>query len=283
MSHFAIAGLQLNLKSKGNLDYVLDKIRYTKKRYPFVKMIVCSELAICGAGKGFAEPKLHEVTTVLCEVAKELSVWLVPGSIHEIDGDQTFNTAIVINPEGKLISKFRKLCPFLPYERGISAGENICCFDVPNVGRFGLFICYDIWFPEISRAMIADGAEVLLHPTLTDTNDRKIEKSMVVATAAQQQCYVVNINGAGDLGVGQSMLVGPEGDIIHESQSTEEILLFEADFNKVRRTRERGILCLGQPLKTYRDQILTKEKFKNLNESDFLNNLGELSIPSDES
>jgi len=40
---------------------------------------------------------------------------------------------------------------------------------------------------------------------------------------------------------------------------------------------------LGQPLKTYRDQILTKEKFKNLNESDFLNNLGELSIPSDES
>ena len=283
MSHFAIAGLQLNLKSRSNLDYVLDKIKYTKKRYPFVKMIVCSELAICGAGKGFAKPKLHEVTTVLCEVAKELSVWLVPGSIHEIDGDQTFNTAIVINPEGKLISKFRKLCPFLPYERGISAGENICCFDVPNVGRFGLFICYDIWFPEISRAMIADGAEVLLHPTLTDTNDRKIEKSMVVATAVQQQCYVVNINGAGDLGVGQSMLVGPEGDIIHESQSTEEILLFEADFNKVRRTRERGILCLGQPLKTYRDQILTKEKFKNLNESDFLNNLGELSIPSDES
>ena len=131
--------------------------------------------------------------------------------------------------------------------------------------------------------MIADGAEVLLHPTLTDTNDRKIEKSMVVATAAQQQCYAVNINGAGDLGVGQSMLVGPEGDIIHESQSTEEILLFEADFNKVRRTRERGILCLGPPLNTYRDQLSTKENFKNSNESDFLNNLGELSIPSDES
>ena len=59
MSHFAIAGLQLNLKSRGNLDYVLDKIKYTKKRYPFVKMIVCSELAICGAGKGFALSLIH--------------------------------------------------------------------------------------------------------------------------------------------------------------------------------------------------------------------------------
>ncbi len=282
MSHFAIAGLQLNLNSRSNLDYVLDKIKYTKKRYPFVKMIVCSELAICGAGKGFAEPKLHEVTNILCDIAKELSVWLVPGSIHEIDGDQTFNTAIVINPEGKLVSKFRKLCPFLPYERGISEGEDICCFDVPNIGRFGLFICYDIWFPEISRAMIADGAEVLLHPTLTDTNDRKIEKSMVIATAAQQQCYIVNINGAGELGVGQSMLVGPEGEVIHESQSTEEVLLFEADFGKVRRTRERGILSLGQPLKTYRDQILAKEKFRTLSQSEFLDNLGKLNLPTDD-
>ena len=143
---------------------------------------------------------------------------------------------------------------------GISAGENICCFDVPNVGRFGLFICYDIWFPEISRAMIADGAEVLLHPTLTDTNDRKIEKSMVVATAAQQQCYVVNINGAGDLGVGQSMLVGPD-DIIHESQSTEEILLFEADFNKVRRTRERYSL-FGSTIKNLQRSNLDKRKIQ---------------------
>ena len=61
----------------------------------------------------------------------------------------------------------------------------------------------------------------------------KIEKSMVVATAAQQQCYVVNINGAGDLGVGQSMLVGPDGDIIHESQSTEKYYYLKQTLTKL--------------------------------------------------
>ena len=132
---------------------------------------------------------------------------------------------------------------------------------MPEVGRFGLYICYDMWFPELSRAMIEQGAEIILHPTLTDTCDRRVEKAMAVATAAQQQCYVVNINGSGSLGVGQSMIVGPEGEVIHEALSGEEVLLFEADLTRVRRSRDRGIMGLGQPLKSYRD--LVQPNFSN--------------------
>jgi len=84
MSHFAIAGLQLNLKSRGNLDYVLDKIKYTKKRYPFVKMIVCSELAICGAGKGFAEALKYweeaEAISVALSPSRSKDWWLTSDS-----------------------------------------------------------------------------------------------------------------------------------------------------------------------------------------------------------
>jgi len=280
MTNFTIAGLQLDLQTRQNLDLFRQKVRSTVKRYPFVQMIVTSELAICGAGVGYASPTLDEAEPVLCELARELNIWLIPGSLYERQSDLTYNTAPVINPAGEVISRFRKICPFLPYEKSVEGGADICCFDVPDVGRFGLYICYDMWFPELSRAMILDGAEVIIHPTLTDTCDRGVEKAMCRATAAQQQCYMVDINGTGALGVGQSIIVGPEGDVIHEASTGEELILFEADLTRVRRTRERGILNLGQPLKSYRDTVMDKTQYQPSDKHRFLSTLGPLSIPT---
>ena len=282
MTYFTIAGLQLNLKDRRNLGHFTNKVRATVKRFPFVQMIVGSELSICGAGINYAEPMLEEIESVLCNLASELNIWLVPGSLYQADGDKIYNTAPVINPEGHIINRFNKICPFLPYEKGVSAGSDICCFDVPNVGRFGLYICYDMWFPELSRAMINKGAEIILHPTLTDTCDRSIEKAMVQATAAQQQCYLVDINGTGALGVGQSIVAGPEGEIIHEALTGEEVILFEADLEKVRRTRKRGILGLGQPLKSYRDSIMGSSEKYQPEESYYLDSLGPLEVAAKE-
>ena len=54
MTYFTVAGLQLNLKDRQNLDQFTDKVRATKRRFPFVQMIVGSELSICGAGVNYA-------------------------------------------------------------------------------------------------------------------------------------------------------------------------------------------------------------------------------------
>ena len=278
MTYFTIAGLQLNLKDRQNFDIFRDKVRSTMRRFPFVQMIVGSELSICGAGVGYAGPMIEEVEDSLCELAAEFSIWLIPGSIYQHEGDKVFNTAPVISPTGEVITRFQKICPFLPFEKGVEAGSDICFFDVPEVGRFGLYICYDMWFPELSRAMIAEGVEVILHPTLTDTCDRDVEKAMARATAAQQQSYVVDINGTGALGVGQSMVVGPEGEVIHEALCGEEVILFEADLGRVRRSRERGILGLGQPLKSFRDGILTNAEKYASNQSPYLDSLGPLEV-----
>ena len=278
MTYFTIAGLQLNLKDRQNFDIFRDKVRSTMRRFPFVQMIVGSELSICGAGVGYAGPMIEEVEDSLCELAAEFSIWLIPGSIYQREGDKVFNTAPVISPTGEVIKRFQKICPFLPFEKGVEAGSDICFFDVPEVGRFGLYICYDIWFPELSRAMVAEGVEVILHPTLTDTCDRDVAKAMARATAAQQQSYVVDINGTGALGVGQSMVVGPEGEVIHEALCGEEVILFEADLGRVRRSRERGILGLGQPLKSFRDGILTNAEKYAPNQSPYLDSLGPLEV-----
>jgi type I site-specific restriction endonuclease len=106
---------------------------------------------------------------------------------------------------------------------------------------------------------------------------------MVQATAAQQQCYMVSINGTGRTMV----LANLWSQVLRvrlsmKSLSGEETLLFEVDLNKVRRTRERGILSLGQPLKSYRDHILRNSEKYSSTDSQYLESLGPLEIPKNE-
>jgi len=279
MTHFAIAGLQLELEANNNLDMVVKKIRTTMLRFPFVQMVVLSELAICGANPAVAEPLPSPTEDKLCRLAKELGIWLVNGSLFEKSDDKVYNTTSVINPEGDVVKRYRKMYPFYPYESGTSEGQEICVFDIPNVGRFGVFNCYDMWFPELSRAMVTMGAEVLIHPSLTDTNDRDVEQSMIRATAAQQQCYMIDVNGAGKLGVGMSVFAGPDGDVMHSASHSEETIIREINLDNVRRTRERGLLGLGQTLKSFRDAGHSFPQEGMANREELLDTLGPLVKP----
>src|SRR3546814_358154 len=146
--------------------------------------------------------------------------------------------------------------PFAPYERGVAPGSEFVVFDVPGAGRFGVSICYDMWFPETTRSLASLGAEVILHPTLTNTIDRDAELAIARASAATNQCYFVDINVAGALGVGRSVICGPGGEVIHQAGSGREVIAFEVDFAHVRRCRERGWQGLGQPLKSFRDSTV---------------------------
>ena len=121
----------------------------------------------------------------------------MPGSIYERDGDRIYNTAPVIDPDGKVVARHRKIYPFLPYERDVACGDAHTVFDIPDVGRFGVSICYDMWFPETTRALAWMGAEVILHPSLTNTVDRDVEIAIARASAATNQCYFIDLNCAG--------------------------------------------------------------------------------------
>jgi predicted amidohydrolase len=90
-------------------------------------------------------------TDRLCEVARKANRWLIPGSMWETEDGKMYNTSVVISPEGEIVAKYRKMFPWLPYEVGTEAGDEFCVFDIPDVGRFGLCICYDMWFPEVAR------------------------------------------------------------------------------------------------------------------------------------
>ncbi len=258
MKPFAIAGLQLDLLAAGdNLPRMEQKLNHLMALYPWVQMVVFSELAACGPSPRKAEPMPGPAERAFQAMAARHGVWLLSGSHFELVDDRVFNTCSVIDPHGRVVHRYRKLFPFRPYEIGVEAGSSFVTFDVPGAGRFGVSICYDMWFPETSRTLAALGAEVILHPSMTTTIDRDVELAMARATAAQNQCFVIDINGAGGAGNGRSIIVGPSGDVLHQAGHVEELLPLEIDLERVRRERETGLRGgLGQPLKSFRDSAV---------------------------
>lgn len=278
MTPFAIAGLQLEVHAdRPNIPHITHKIDLCMHLFPWVQMVVCSELASFGPLTAHAQALPGPAEAVYQEIARRHGIWLVPGSLFEIAGDRIYNTAPVINPQGEIIARYRKMFPFLPYESGVESGTEFCVWDIPGVGRFGLSICYDMWFPETSRTLAAMGAEVIIHPTLTTTIDREVELAIARATAATQQCFMIDINGAADGGNGMSVFVGPVGEVLYDAGHGEEMIPIEIDLDRVRRTREVGLRGLGQPLKSFRDRRVDFDLYaKPKGTLDYLNTLGPL-------
>lgn len=278
MHPFAVAGLQLNVSGrKSNLPHICDRIEMLMLLYPWVQMVVVSELATFGGWTGNALPFPNDVEETYQKLAEKHKIWLIPGSLYEQTDTGIYNTSPVINPAGEVIARYRKMFPFMPYEVGVESGTEFCVFDVPEVGRFGVSICYDMWLPETSRTLAAMGAEVIIHPTLTPSVDRDVELSIVRATAATNQCFVLDINGIGDGGNGRSILVSPTGDILFQAGSNEEMLPIEIDLDRVRRSREVGLKGLGQPLKSFRDRVVEFPVYdRNSGVAAYLETLGPL-------
>lgn len=279
MSHLAVAGLQLELVVEDNLSLIEQEIDLVKKRFPWIQMVVLPELAIYGPSTEMNIKLPGEVETCLQDSARKNEIWLIPGSLFEQRDGNIFNTAPVINPGGEVVARYRKRYPFLPYEKDVESGDRFVVFDVPGVGRLGVMICYDLWYPEMSRQLAWMGAEAIIVPTLTNTNDRHLELHMAQANAAVNQLYMVNINSAGRMGYGRSIVVGPDGNIVHQASSGREIITMDLDFDHVRRARERGIHGLAQPLKSFRDAGISYPVYQENAGPGAFGELGELKVP----
>lgn len=276
MTTFGIAGLQLEAGNGNNLDAMEAEIDAAIRRFPWLDMAVLGELNAFGVDPAQAQPMPGPFEARFSEVARRHGIWLIPGSAMERDGERCFNTAPVINPAGEVVARYRKLFPWCPYERGVTAGSDFVVFDVPGIGRFGLSICYDMWFQETLRTLAWMGAEVILHPSLTSTIDRDAEKCMIRASAAMYQCYFFDVNVAGPLGVGQSMVAGPGGEVVHEAGRGREIVPLRLDVDYVRDVRKNGWHGLGQPLKSFRDSRVEFPPYRDGYVSEALARLGPL-------
>ena len=283
MATFAIAGLQLEIARGDNLALLRSEIESVAARFPWVQMVVLGELSVYGSGTARAEPLAGPTEQEFCRIARALNLWLLPGSLYVREGDLVFNVIPVINPAGEVVARHRKMFPFLPYETGVASGKEFVVFDVPDVGRCGVSNCYDMWFPETTRTLAAMGAEVILHPSMTNTIDRDVELAIARTNAATNQCYFLDVNVAGRLGFGQSIVCGPGGEVVYQAGRGREIFPVEVDFDLVRRVRRRGWNCVGQVLKSFRDRAVDFPVCGNRGlEFDALSALGPLQLPGRE-
>ena len=180
------------------------------------------------------------LTEALGAIARDASIWLVAGTVFERgEGDLLHNTCLVLSPEGDLVVTYRKVFPWQPHEN-CAPGDRFETFDVPDVGRIGLSVCYDGSFPETCRQLAWMGAEVVLNLSLTTTSDRAQELVMARANAIFNQLYVVSLNAASPAGLGRSAIFDPEGIVRVEAGDSEEVLTDVLDLDAVTRVRRFG-------------------------------------------
>ena len=180
------------------------------------------------------------VTERLGQIARDCGLWMVPGSMYERAADgRIYNTAVVLSPDGDLIARYRKVFPWQPHE-SCASGQDFVTFEIPDVARVGLAICYDGNFPETFRQLAWMGAEVVLQPTLTTTSDRNAELVMTRANAIFNQLYVVSLNAAAPAALGRSLIVDPEGIARLSTGDSEELLTDVLDLDAVERVRNFG-------------------------------------------
>lgn len=280
MSRFSIAGIQMHISMHNNISDMRKRMEVLFHLYPWVQMVVFSELAPHGPGKNAAQPIGGSIEKDLAELARRYDCWLVPGSYFEKDGDKIYNTTPVFNPAGEVVTRYRKMFPFTPYEEGVTQGEEFCVFDVPGAGRFGVSICYDLWFPEVTRTLTSMGAEVIINPVLASFIDRPADLAIAQGSAAMFQSYIFHINGLLAGGNGYSMVFDPAGQILHRGNVQEELIPIEVDFDLVRRQRHEGILRMGQPHKSFRDNQVTFPVYQPDFDQSYLQSLGPLLKPT---
>lgn len=223
----------------------------TTRLFPQTQLLVYPELhlatddadpldarAVLDSAEAVHEGPRHEL---LSGLAADLGVWLCPGSVSERgENGRVYNTAVVYAPDGRLAASYRKVFPWRPFEQA-SPGSEFVAFPIPDVGTVGLSICYDAWFPETTRHLAWMGADIVLNVVKTGTVDRSQEIVLARANATVNQVFVASVNAAGPSGLGHSVLVGPEGNVLSElAGSSPGTLTAVVDLDLVSHARRYG-------------------------------------------
>ncbi|HVC23190.1 MAG TPA: nitrilase-related carbon-nitrogen hydrolase [Candidatus Dormibacteraeota bacterium] len=223
------------------------------------KLIVLPELASSGyafasdaeaaaAAGDIASPTLAR----WAESCREQGVYVVAG-FCERSGDQRFNSAALLGPEG-VLGVYRKAHLFYDEQTYFQPGDSgFPVFDLP-FGRIGILICYDVWFPEAARVLALAGAQLICVPTNWVANFRRqvaddrgwvMGNYASVAVATQNQVFVAAADRIGrerDVEfIGASCIVGPEGWLLAgpAARSQEVLLLADVDLSQAVARKQR--------------------------------------------
>ena len=225
-------------------------------------------------------------TKLYCELAKKCGVVIVASLFEKRAPGLYHNTAVVIESNGEIVGKYRKMhIPDDPayYEKFYFTPGDLGFHPIQtSVGKLGVLVCWDQWYPEAARLMAMQGAEMLIYPTAigyadNDTPEEQQRQRMAWQTVMRGHAVanglpVIAVNRVGfepdpsgqTAGIqfwGTSFVAGPQGEIIYEAPTDdEESIVVEMDMDRseqVRRwwpfLRDRRIDAYGDITKRFID------------------------------
>jgi predicted amidohydrolase len=233
----ALAQISCKLGDKNvNIDK-MQKVASKAKRHG-VDLVIFPELSLTGYVVRDQIYELAEIipgpsTTVVADIAKKTKTHIIFGMVELSEKTQAtiYNSAVLVGPEG-FIGKYRKI--YLPThsvfeeKRYFRQGYQTEAFDTP-LGKIGLIICYDIFFPEVSRLTRLKGAQLIVCISASPATRRTFFEALTVARAMENTAFLAYVNLVGiEDGLqfwGGSRLVGPNGKILVQAKYDEEDLV----------------------------------------------------------
>jgi len=219
------------------------------------RLVVLPEcFALLGRGEGeklaiaeTLELRTGPVMTMLRDLARKHGVWLVGGGTPELvpgDPKRTYNTAVVVDPSGELVARYRKIHLFdvdipggavLRESDATAPGEDLVVVDIEGA-PVGLSICYDVRFPELYRRLVKDmGAQVLLVPAAFTAHTGAAHWHLLLrARAVEDQAWVVapaqwgRHNDKRD-SFGHTLVVDPWGVVVGERPEGDGVVVATLD------------------------------------------------------
>jgi predicted amidohydrolase len=196
--------------------------------------IVCLSEAITQIGTGrtvadLAQPIPGPASERLGAAARANRLWLVAG-LTERDADRVYNTAVLLDREGKLAGKYRKIhLPREEWRQGVTPGHEYPVFKT-DFGTIAIQICYDWFFPEPEEIFARQGAEILFAPTwgdtMADADGRANGETVFRVRARDNGLYLVPA-----VYDGQSMIIDPMGRILASNKGREGVFWAEIDLS----------------------------------------------------
>ena len=219
-----------------------------------------------------AEPIPGPSTEFYGALAKELGVVIVTSLFERRATGLYHNTAVVLEKDGTIAGKYRKMhIPddpgyyekfyFTPGDMGFKTIDT-------SVGRLGVLVCWDQWYPEAARLMALAGAEILIYPTAigydpNDTRDEQERQRMAWQTVQRGHAVanglpVVTVNRVGDEdGVpfwGTSFVAGPQGELLYEAPTNEEVeVVVDVDMQRSEQVRRWWPFLRDRRIENYND------------------------------
>ena len=218
---------------KSNLETMENYIKKTKADF-----YVFGELFLCGYGckdelRDVAETINGPSIKYMKKIAKENKCYIVfgmPLKDEKIVGLLN-NAAILVHPDGKVNSYNKWFLPtFGPFEEKIffDEGEELNVFDT-KFGKIGLLVCYDLFFPELSKALTMLGADIIIYISATPSITRKYFETLMPARAVENTTFIVYVNLVGtqeDLVFwGGSQIYDPLGNLLVKAQYFKESIV----------------------------------------------------------